>query len=720
MDATAQSVVVFERPSAVASGRPRGARARIREWVFTEEETHADPYDARRVLDALRRARTASDRRRCRRAARVLRRRDQAAVRGTARRIGLLGRAQRRRLPDRGARRLERRARALRARLPRHRARAHREQPADPGVPRRERIRVGRVLVQQERLRREAGREGHARARRVLRRARRPPVTHVDHRPLHGRPHHRRRHRAVPERVRRRAAHVRRHGRQRAVRLLPRLQPRRAGAGRRAGGIPVPGRLPDRRGADGDERARGRVPVRAEQRRTRARRRDPEHLGRPAAGIPDLVRRVGQFPLHGRRDWRRHRRGARKRAGQRGCRVPDRREPGAVAGGDRAQRRRPARRAGPAGPPRRRPREHPAHLRPAARPGPQPPHDRRPLRAVLDGADLRAARRGRGRGGPARRARDPRSQPLRLRGAGRGGGVRRPRELGRERREARGGRHPEPRGRRRPELRLPVFGARSRAVPSVSVTTALFDLTGKVALVTGGSRGLGRAMVLAFARAGADVVIASRKLESCKQTAAEVQQATGRRALPVACHAGHWGEVEALAETAYAEFGKVDVLVNNAGMSPRYDRVDHVSEDLWDKVLDVNLKGPFRLTALVGTRMAACDGGSIIMVSSVAAVRPSPDVIPYAAAKAGLNAMTEGFAHAFGPKVRVNCIMAGPFLTDISKAWDMEKFVERARKEMALGRGGEADEVVGAALYFASRASSFTTGAVLGVHGGIR
>jgi NAD(P)-dependent dehydrogenase (short-subunit alcohol dehydrogenase family) len=246
----------------------------------------------------------------------------------------------------------------------------------------------------------------------------------------------------------------------------------------------------------------------------------------------------------------------------------------------------------------------------------------------------------------------------------------------------------------------------------------LFDLGGKVALVTGGSRGLGREMVLAFARAGADVVIASRKLESCEATAAEVRRATGRRALPVACHVGDWGQVEALAETAYREFGRVDVLVNNAGMSPLYDRVEDVTEALWDKVLDVNLKGPFRLTALVGSRMARGDGGSIIMVSSVAAVHPTADVIPYAAAKAGLNAITVGFARAFGPKVRVNCILAGPFLTDISKAWDLERFRTRARETIALGRGGEPGEIAGAALYFASAASSFTTGTVLGVHGG--
>ncbi len=246
----------------------------------------------------------------------------------------------------------------------------------------------------------------------------------------------------------------------------------------------------------------------------------------------------------------------------------------------------------------------------------------------------------------------------------------------------------------------------------------LFDLTGKVALVTGGSRGLGRSMVLAFADAGADVVIASRKLDSCEQLAAEVEKTTGRAALPVACHVGEWDQVEHLAEAAYARFGRVDVLVNNAGMSPLYDNVANVSEALYDKVLDVNLKGPFRLTSLVGTRMAEGDGGSVIMVSSTASYHSGADIIPYGAAKAGLNNMTLGFAKALAPKVRVNCIVPGPFLTDISKAWDMESFNARAATTIPLRRGGQPDEVAGAALYFASAASSFTTGAILTISGG--
>jgi NAD(P)-dependent dehydrogenase (short-subunit alcohol dehydrogenase family) len=255
-------------------------------------------------------------------------------------------------------------------------------------------------------------------------------------------------------------------------------------------------------------------------------------------------------------------------------------------------------------------------------------------------------------------------------------------------------------------------------------TDALFDLTGRVAVVTGGSRGLGREMVLAFAAHGADVVIASRKLEGCEAVAGEVE-ALGRRALPVAYHAGDWDDSDRLYETVYEQFGRCDVLVNNAGMSPLYDSVDTVTEALYDKVLDVNLKGPFRLSALVGTRMAGSehggsDGGSIIFVSSVASQRPSPNELVYGAAKAGVNNLTYGLARTLGPKVRVNCIVPGPFLTDISKAWDMERFTRTATTAFALGRGGEPGEIVGAALYLASDASSYTTGTTINVDGGPR
>ena len=167
------------------------------------------------------------------------------------------------------------------------------------------------------------------------------------------------------------------------------------------------------------------------------------------------------------------------------------------------------------------------------------------------------------------------------------------------------------------------------------------------------------------------------------------------------------------------------MLVNNAGMSPLYPSVDAISETLFDKVIGVNLKGPFRLSALIGTRMASADhggsdGGSIIFVSSVASHRPSPNELVYGAAKAAVNNLTYGLARTLGPTVRVNCIAPGPFLTDISRAWDLEAFERSARAGFALGRGGEPHEIVGTALYLASDASSYTTGAVIDVDGGPR
>ncbi len=244
----------------------------------------------------------------------------------------------------------------------------------------------------------------------------------------------------------------------------------------------------------------------------------------------------------------------------------------------------------------------------------------------------------------------------------------------------------------------------------------VIDMSGKVVLITGGSRGLGREMALGFAAAGADLAIASRRQESCDETAKEIE-ALGGNCLPRACHVGDWQQLDDLADAVYDHFGRIDVLINNAGMSPIYDKAADIPEGLYDKVLDVNLKGPFRLCANVGQRMVDGDGGAIINVSSVAAIRPRKNVITYAAAKAGLNAMTEAFADAYGPKVRVNAIMPGPFLTDISKAWDMDAFNARAATNIAMKRGGAPDEVVGAALYLASDHAGYTTGAILRIDG---
>ena len=175
-------------------------------------------------------------------------------------------------------------------------------------------------------------------------------------------------------------------------------------------------------------------------------------------------------------------------------------------------------------------------------------------------------------------------------------------------------------------------------------------------------------MAIAFARAGANVAIASRKLDSCEATVKEIR-ALGAEGSAHGIHVGKWDDCDRLADEVYARWNRCDVLINNAGMSPLYPSLAEHTEELFDKVIEVNLKGPFRLSALFGSRMAAGEGGAIINVSSTAAVQPSRTTTPYSAAKAGLNAITIAFAQEYGPKVRVNCIMAGPFLTDISIAW---------------------------------------------------
>jgi NAD(P)-dependent dehydrogenase (short-subunit alcohol dehydrogenase family) len=245
---------------------------------------------------------------------------------------------------------------------------------------------------------------------------------------------------------------------------------------------------------------------------------------------------------------------------------------------------------------------------------------------------------------------------------------------------------------------------------------APFDLTGKVAVVTGGSRGIGKAIVLGFARAGADVVIASRKLEACEALADEVRATTGRRALGVACHVGRWQECDGLIASCLSAFGRLDILVNNAGMSPLYESLPGVTEELYDKTLAVNLKGPFRLSVVAGAYLADHDGGSIINVGTIGSLIASPTELPYACAKAGLNALTVGLAEGLAPKVRVNAILPGPFRTDVTKAWSEEGL---AGSYVPLGRLGEPEEIVGLALYLASSASSYTTGASIRVDGGI-
>ena len=248
------------------------------------------------------------------------------------------------------------------------------------------------------------------------------------------------------------------------------------------------------------------------------------------------------------------------------------------------------------------------------------------------------------------------------------------------------------------------------------MTNPTFRLDEKIVVVTGGSKGLGRAMALGFAEAGADVVVASRKIDGCEIVADEVR-ALGRRALPVACHVGRWDDCDALVAATVAEFGRIDVLVNNAGIAPVPPSLLGVTEDLFDKTIDVDLKGPLRLSALAAEHMPA--GGAIINISSKASTHPSPFTVVYAAAKAGLNALTQASAQEFAPRgIRVNAIVCGTFDTDSFGSELTVEMKDALASRIPLGRIAGADEIVGTALWLATDASSYLTGQLITLAGG--
>jgi len=246
-----------------------------------------------------------------------------------------------------------------------------------------------------------------------------------------------------------------------------------------------------------------------------------------------------------------------------------------------------------------------------------------------------------------------------------------------------------------------------------------FDFAGKKVVITGGSRGLGFEMARAFSSLGAEVIIAARNLETCQNAASAIAEETGQPVHSYALHAADWDQCTNFVHQVWDDHGAIDVLVNNAGSSPLYDKISDISEELYDKVIGLNLKGPFRLSALLGEKMIETGGGSIVNISSKASTVPKPGTVPYSAAKAGLNATTIALAHAYGPDVRVNAVVPGTFLTDVSQHWDQEAFAKRAQ-HFAAKRGGQPEEIVGAVLYLSSPHASYTTGALLTVDGGAR
>ena len=247
-----------------------------------------------------------------------------------------------------------------------------------------------------------------------------------------------------------------------------------------------------------------------------------------------------------------------------------------------------------------------------------------------------------------------------------------------------------------------------------------WELSGKVALVTGGSRGLGRAMALGFARAGADVAIASRKLAACEAVAKEVE-ALGRKALAHSIHADRTDELDALLEATWNRFGRLDVVVNNAATNPAAGPLVDSTAALFDKVYGVNVKGPLHLAARAAKRMAEAGGGVVINVITQGAFKPGLGLGLYCSSKAALYALTKVMAQEWAPwNVRVNALAPGPFMTDMMKgAASIPGYLEMVRRSTVMKRIAEPEELVGAALFLASDASSYMTGQALVIDGGI-
>jgi len=247
-----------------------------------------------------------------------------------------------------------------------------------------------------------------------------------------------------------------------------------------------------------------------------------------------------------------------------------------------------------------------------------------------------------------------------------------------------------------------------------------FSLEGKVAVITGASRGIGRAIALRFAQAGAKVVVSSRRLENVQIVADEIE-ANGGEALAVQAHVGRPDDVAALVARTVDAFGRVDVAVNNAATNPHFGPLLTADEGQWDKILDTNAKGAFRVCKAVVPHMEAQGGGKIINLASVAGLRPSPGMGMYGISKAALIMLTQVLALELGHiNIQVNCIAPGVIKTRFSQVlWQTPQIAEPILAHLPLGRFGEPKDVTGLALYLASPASDYVTGAVFLVDGGM-
>ena len=250
----------------------------------------------------------------------------------------------------------------------------------------------------------------------------------------------------------------------------------------------------------------------------------------------------------------------------------------------------------------------------------------------------------------------------------------------------------------------------------------LFDLSGRVAIVTGSTKGIGRAMAEGLAAAGARIVVSSRKQELCEDVAAEIASATGAEALPLACHVGEWDGIPGFVERIVERFGRIDVLVNNAGINPAHVSVSNMTLDYWRKVFSVNLEGPLRMAQQVAPVMRDGGGGSIVNVGTMAAYGPGPSICAYGASKAALLNLTKSMAMEWAPwKIRVNMLSPGPFVSEMmmGAAAKDPGYLDMVAGGTHQRRVADPSEIVGPVLYLASDASSFVTADDISVSGGM-
>jgi NAD(P)-dependent dehydrogenase (short-subunit alcohol dehydrogenase family) len=253
-------------------------------------------------------------------------------------------------------------------------------------------------------------------------------------------------------------------------------------------------------------------------------------------------------------------------------------------------------------------------------------------------------------------------------------------------------------------------------------STNPFDLTGKVAIITGSTKGIGRAMAAGLAEAGAAVVISSRKQDVCEAVAAEIAAETGATTFARACHVGDWDGVSGFVDAVQERFGRIDVLVNNAGISPARIGVSDMTLEYWRKLFNVNLEGPLRMSQCVADVMKAHGGGSIVNIATMAAYSGGPAVCAYGASKAALVNLTKSMAMEWAPhKIRVNVLSPGPFMTEMMEggARTSPGFYDLVAGGTFQKRIADTREIIGPVVYLASDASSFVTGDDISVSGGM-